>query len=48
MAHCFKHLKDFDKSLCELADSNKESHHRIDKQAKEIKGLKERVVDLES
>ena len=48
MAHCLKHLKGFDKSLCELADSNKDSHHRIDKWAKEIEGLKKRVVDLES
>ena len=48
MASCLKHLKGFDKSLCELADSNKDSHHWIDKRAKEIKGLKRRVVDLES
>ena len=48
MASCLKHLKDFNKSLCELADSNKDSHHRIDKRAKEVEGLKRRVVELES
>ena len=48
MAHCLKHLKGFDKSLCDLADSNKESHHQIDKQAKEVEGLRKRVVELES
>ena len=48
MASCLKHLKDFDKSLCDLADSNKESHRRIDKRAKEVEGLKKRVVELES
>ena len=48
MASCLKHLKGFDKSLCELADSNKDSHHRIDKRAKEVEGLKKRVVELES
>ena len=48
MAHCLKHLKGFDKSLCNLADSNKKSHNRIDKRAKEIEGLRKRVVELES
>ena len=48
MASCLKHLKNFDKSLCELANSNKDSHHRIDKRAKEVEGLRKRVVELES
>ena len=48
MTSCLKHLKGFDKSLCELADSNKDSHHQIDKRAKEIEGLRKRVVELES
>ena len=48
MEACLKHLEGFNKSLCDLADSNKDSHRRIDKRAKEIKGLKTRVVELES
>ena len=48
MASCLKHLKGFDKSFCELADSNKDSHRQIDKRAKEVEGLKKRVVELES
>ena len=48
MASCFKHLEGFDKSLCELADSSKDSHHRINKRAKEVEGLRKRVVELES
>ena len=48
MEACLKHLQGFDKSLCDLADSNKDSHHRIDKRGKEIEGLKKRVVELES
>ena len=48
MASCLKHLKGFDKYLCELADLNKDSHHRIDKRAKEVDGLRRRVVELES
>ena len=48
MASCLKHLQGFDKSLCELADSNKDGHHRINKRAKEIDGLRNRVVELES
>ena len=48
MEACLKHLEGFNKSLCELADSNKDSHHQIDKQAKEIDGLRTRVVELES
>ena len=48
MEACLKHLQGFDKSLCDLADLNKESHRRIDKRAKEIEGLKARVVELES
>ena len=48
MEACLKHLQGFDKSLCDLADSNKDSHRRIDKRAKEVEGLKQRVVELES
>ena len=48
MASCLKHLMDFDKSLCELADLNKDSHHQINKWAKEVEGLRKRVVELES
>ena len=48
MEACLKHLEGFDKSLCDLADSNKDSHCRIDKRAKEVEGLKTRVVELES
>ena len=48
MASCLKHLKGFDKSLCELADLNKDGHHRINKRVKEIDGLRNRVVELES
>ena len=48
MEACLKHLEGFDKSLCKLADSNKDSHHQIDKRAKEVEGLKKRVVELES
>ena len=48
MEACLKHLKGFDKSLCDLADSNKDGHCRIDKRAKEVEGLKRRVVELES
>ena len=48
MEACLKHLQGFDKSLCDLADSNKDGHHRIDKRAKEVEGLKTRVVELES
>ena len=48
MEACLKHLQGFDKSLCDLADSSKDSHRRIDKRAKEVEGLKKRVVELES
>ena len=48
MEACLKHLQGFDKSLCDLADSNKNCHRRIDKRAKEVEGLKARVVELES
>ena len=48
MEACLKHLEGFDKSLCDLADSNKDGHCKIDKRAKEVKGLKKRVVELES
>ena len=48
MEACLKHLQGFDKSLCDLADSNKDGHHKIDKRGKEIEGLKKRVVELES
>ena len=48
MASCLKHLEGFDKSLCDLADSNKDSHCQIDKRAKEVEGLRKRVVELES
>ena len=48
MEACLKHLEGFDKSLCDLADSNKDSHRRIDKRAKEVEGSKKRVVELES
>ena len=48
MEACLKHLQGFDKSLCDLADSNKDSHRRIDKRSKEVEGLKTRVVELES
>ena len=43
MASCLKHLKGFEKSLCELADSNKNSHHRTDRMVKGVEGLKKRV-----
>ena len=48
MEACLKHLQGFDKSLCDLADLSKDSHRRIDKRAKEVEGLKKRVVELES
>ena len=48
MEACLKHLQGFDKSLCDLADSNKDCHHRVDKRGKEVEGLKKRVVELES
>ena len=48
MASCLKHLQGFDKSLCELANLNKDSHRRIDKRAKEIEGLKGQVLELET
>ena len=48
MEACLKHLQGFDKSLCDLADSNKDGHRRIDKRAKEVEGLKKRMVELES
>ena len=48
MEACLKHFQGFDKSLCDLADSNKDGHRRIDKRVKEVKGLKKRVVELES
>ena len=48
MEACLKHLQGFDKSLCDLADLNSDCHHRVDKRGKEIKGLKKRVVELES
>ena len=47
MEACLKHLQGFDKSLCDLVDLNKDSHRRIDKRAKEMEGLKKRVVELE-
>ena len=48
MEACLKHLQGFDKSLCDLADSNKDSHRRVDKRAKETEDLKKRVLELES
>ena len=48
MEACLKHLQGFDRSLCDLADLNKDGHRRVDKRAKEIEGLKTRVVELES
>ena len=48
MEACLKHLQGFDKSLCDLADSNKDSHRRIDKRTKETEDLKKRVLELES
>ena len=48
MEACLKHLQGFDKSLCDLADSNADSHRRVGKRAKEVEGLKARVVELES
>ena len=48
MEACLKHLQGFNKSLCDLADSNKDGHWRINKRSKEIEGLKMRVVELES
>ena len=48
MEACLKHLQGFDKSLCDLADSNKDCHRRVDKRGKEIEGLKKRAVELES
>ena len=45
MEACLKHLQGFDKSLCDLADSNKDGHCRIDKRVKEVEGLKMRVVE---
>ena len=48
MEACLKHLQGFDKSLCDLADSNKDGHRWIDKRSKEVEGLKKRVVELES
>ena len=39
MEACLKHLQGFDKSLCDLANSNKDSHRRIDKRSKEVEGL---------
>ena len=48
MEACLKHLQGFDKSLCNLADSNKDSHRRIDKRAKETEDLRKRVLELES
>ena len=48
MEACLKHLQGFDKFLCDLADLSKDSHRRIDKRAKEVEGLKMRVVELES
>ena len=48
MEACLKHLQGFNKSLCDLADSSKDGHRRIDKRVKEVGGLKKRVVELES
>ena len=48
MEACLKHLQGFDKSLCDLADLNKDGHRRIDKRAKETEDLKKRVLELES
>ena len=48
MEACLKHLQGFDKSLCDLADSGKDCHCRVNKRSKEVEGLKKRVVELES
>ena len=48
MEACLKHLQGFDKSLCDLADSSKDAHRRVDKRAKEVERLRKRVVELES
>ena len=47
MEACLKHLQGFDNSLCDLADLDKDAHRRVDKRAKEVEGLKKRVVELE-
>ena len=48
MEACLKHFQVFDKYLCDLADSNKDSHQRIDKRGKETEELRKRVLELES
>ena len=48
MEACLKHLEGFDKSLCDLVDSNAGVHRRVDKRAKETEGLKGRVLELET
>ena len=48
MEVCLKHLKGFDQSLIQLVEGNEKIHNHVDKQAKEIKGLRSRVLDLET
>ena len=48
MEACLKHMKTFDKSLCELADSDVKAHQRIAKRAKETEELKGRILELET
>ena len=48
MEACLRHLKGFDKSLSQLVEGNEKIHGQIDKQAKEIDGLKNRILELET
>ena len=41
-------MQTFDKSLCELADSDVKAHQRIAKRARETEELKGRVLELET
>ena len=48
METCLKHLKKYDGAVLDLVEGNEKLHNRVDKWAKEIEGLKGRVLELET
>ena len=48
MEACLEHLQKYDAAIVDLVKGNKKVHNRVDKWAKEIDGLKNRVLELET
>ena len=48
MEACLKHLESYDAAILDLVEGIKKVHGRVDKRAKELEGLKGRVLELET